>query len=123
MQFLSALTDPSLPFIRYALIAGALSSISFGIMGTWVVINRISYLAGAIAHSVLAGIGVCLYLKSKYNLPFLDPLLGALVTGILAAVIIGFVSIKFKEREDTIIGAIWATGMAVGLIFIAKTPG
>ncbi len=123
MQFFAALTNPSLPFIRYALIAGILASISFGIMGTWIVVKRISYLAGAIAHSVLAGIGISLYIKSKYHLSSLDPLLGALVSGILAAVIIGVVSIKLKEREDTVIGAIWATGMAVGLLFIAKTPG
>ncbi len=122
-QFFTALVDPSLPFIRYAFIAGILSSISFGIIGTWVVIKRISYLAGAIAHSVLAGIGITLFLKSKYNLPYLNPLFGALITGIIAAVIIGVVSLKLKEREDTVIGAIWATGMAVGLLFIARTPG
>jgi len=122
-QFFSALVDPSLPFIRYAFLAGILSSISFGIIGTWVVIKRISYLAGAIAHSVLAGIGITLFLKSKYNLPYMNPLFGALITGIIAALIIGMVSLKLKEREDTVIGAIWAAGMAVGLLFIAKTPG
>ncbi len=113
----------SLPFIKYAFIAGILASISFGVIGTWIVIRRISYLTGAIAHSVLAGIGISLFLRSRYNLPGLNPLFGALAAGIIAAVIIGIVSIKTKEREDTIIGAIWATGMAVGLIFIAKTPG
>ncbi len=123
IQFFNALFDPALPFIRYAFIAGVLSSISFGVIGTWIVIKRISYLTGAIAHSVLAGIGISLFLKSKYHLPYLDPLLGALAAGIAAAVIIGVVSIKIKEREDTIIGAIWATGMATGLLFIAKTPG
>ncbi len=113
----------SLPFIKYAFIAGLLASISFGVIGTWIVIRRISYLTGAIAHSVLAGIGVSLFLRSRYNLPNLNPLFGALAAGILAAVIIGIVSIKTKEREDTIIGAIWAIGMSVGLLFIAKTPG
>ncbi len=113
----------SLPFIRYAFIAGILASISFGVIGTWIVIRRISYLTGAIAHSVLAGIGISLFLKSRYNLPNLNPLAGALAAGIIAAVIIGIVSIKTKEREDTVIGAIWATGMSIGLIFIAKTPG
>ncbi len=113
----------SLPFLKYAFIAGILASISFGVIGTWIVIRRISYLTGAIAHSVLAGIGVSLFLRSRYNLPNLNPLFGALAAGILAAVIIGIVSIKTKEREDTIIGAIWAIGMSVGLLFIAKTPG
>jgi zinc transport system permease protein len=118
-DFFAALFNPAIPFIRYALFAGLLSSIPFGIIGTWVTIKRISYLAGAIAHSVLAGIGMSLYFNAKYNLPWLHPLLGALI----AALIIGFVSIRAKEREDTVIGAIWATGMSLGLLFIAKTPG
>ena len=122
-NFFAALFNPGVPFIRYALFAGLLSSIPFGIIGTWVTIKRISYLAGAIAHSVLAGIGMSLYFSTKYNLLWLHPLLGALISAIIAAFIIGFVSIKAKEREDTVIGAIWATGMSLGLLFIAKTPG
>lgn len=122
-EFFSALFNPAIPFIRYAFIAGLLSSIPFGIIGTWVIIKRISYLAGAIAHSVLAGIGMSLYFSAKYNLQWLHPLLGALFAAIIAALIIGFVSIYAKEREDTIIGAIWAIGMSAGLLFIAKTPG
>ncbi len=122
-EFFSALFNPSIPFIRYAFLAGLLSSIPFGIIGTWVTIKRISYLAGAIAHSVLAGIGMSLYFSIKYDLQWLHPLLGALFAAIIAALIIGFVSIYAKEREDTIIGAIWATGMSLGLLFIAKTPG
>ena len=46
--------------------------------------------------------------------------------GILASIacgIIGLVSIYAKQREDTIIGAVWAVGMAVGILFIFKTPG
>lgn len=122
-EFFSALFNPAIPFIRYAFLAGLLSSIPFGIIGTWVIIKRISYLAGAIAHSVLAGIGMSLYFSAKYNLQWLHPLLGALFVAIIAALIIGFVSIYAKEREDTIIGAIWAIGMSAGLLFIAKTPG
>ena len=122
-DFFAALFNPSIPFIRYALFAGLLSSIPFGIIGTWVTIKRISYLAGAIAHSVLAGIGMSLYFGTKYNLLWLHPLLGALLSAIIAAFIIGFVSIKAKERDETVIGAIWATGMSLGLLFIAKTPG
>jgi len=122
-EFFSALLNPSIPFIRYAFFAGLLSSIPFGIIGTWVTIKRISYLAGAIAHSVLAGIGISLYLSVKYNLTWLHPLMGALAAAIIAALIIGYISIKAKEREDTVIGAIWATGMSLGLLFIAKTPG
>jgi zinc transport system permease protein len=52
-----------------------------------------------------------------------NPLHGAVVSALLAAIIIGIVSIRFHQYEDTIIGALWAIGMAVGILFIYKTPG
>ncbi len=122
-EFIAALTSNQLPFLRYALMVGILASISFGIVGSYVVVRRITYIAGAIAHCVLGGIGAALYFQKTQNLPWLDPLYGALVAALIAAMIIGMVSIHAKQREDTVIGALWAVGMAVGLLFIAKTPG
>ncbi|MBT3276249.1 MAG: iron chelate uptake ABC transporter family permease subunit [Spirochaetales bacterium] len=122
-EFFAVLSNPAVPFIRYALIAGLLSSISFGIIGTYVVVRRISSIAGAIAHSVLAGIGFGLYMQSAHDAQWLTPLLGAIFAAILAALIIALVSMYAKQREDTVIGAIWAIGMAAGLLFIARTPG
>jgi zinc transport system permease protein len=122
-DFYDALVDPEFPFVRYGLIAGLLSSVAFGIVGTYVVTRRISYLAGAIAHSVLAGIGASLYFQKAQGLAWCDPMIGATVAAIGAALAMGLVSLYAREREDTVIGAIWATGMAVGLLFIAKTPG
>ncbi|BCS94453.1 metal ABC transporter permease [Desulfoluna limicola] len=122
-DFFFALLDPSSSFLRLALMAGTLASFSFGIMGTYVVTRRIGYLAGAIAHCVFGGIGAALYLKHRWGLTWLDPIHGALISAIVAAVIIGLVSMKAGEREDSIIGALWAVGMAAGLIFIDLTPG
>ena len=122
-DFFFALLNPDNTFLRLALMAGTLASISFGIMGTYVVTRRIGYLAGAIAHCVFGGIGASLYLKYRWGLTWLDPIHGALVTAILAAIIIGVVSLKAGEREDSIIGALWAVGMASGLIFVDLTPG
>jgi len=87
------------------------------------VARRITYIAGAISHCVLAGIGAGLYLQKKIGLAWFDPMYGAVVAALLAAVIIGLISLYGKQREDTAIGALWAVGMAVGLLFIAKTPG
>lgn len=122
-QFFSALSSPYMPFLRYALIAGILSSVAFGIVGTYVVVRRISYIAGAIAHSVLGGIGIGLYLQSKTGLIWFTPMLGAVIAALLSAMLIGCVSMYGKQREDTVIGAIWAIGMATGLLFLSKTPG
>ncbi|MFP4178781.1 MAG: metal ABC transporter permease [Spirochaetaceae bacterium] len=122
-EFFSALTDPSVPFIRYALIAGILSSASFGIIGSFVVVKRISYIAGAISHAALAGIGGALFFGQVYQYTFISPLYGAIIAALLSALIIAVVSRRSMEREDTVIGTIWAVGMAIGLLFISHTPG
>ncbi len=122
-EFIAALFDPNIPFIRYAFIAGMLASVAFGIIGTYVVTRRISYIAGAISHCVLGGIGLGLYLQLKVGISWCDPMYGALAAALAAAVIIGLVSMYARQREDTVIGALWAIGMALGLLFIAKTPG
>ncbi len=110
-DFFSALCDNA--FMRNALLMGLLASISFGIMGTYVVARRISYIAGAIAHCALAGIGLSFWINS----PWFTPQAGLISSGILSALLIGAVSLWWKQREDTAIGAIWALGMAIGLIF------
>jgi len=123
IEFVCALSDPDNEFLRLALYVAMLASVAFGIMGTFVVSRRISYLAGAISHCVFGGIGAGLYLQKKVGLIWFDPMYGAVAAAILAAVIIGTVSLYAKQREDTVIGALWATGMAIGLLFIDLTPG
>ncbi|MBI9102772.1 MAG: metal ABC transporter permease [Spirochaetales bacterium] len=122
-EFIGALFNPAVPFIRYALLAGLLSSTAFGMVGSFVVVRRISYIAGAVSHAALAGLGASLYLKTVYSITWLSPLAGAALAALLSAWIIGLVNLYASEREDTIIGTIWAVGMAIGLLFIAKTPG
>ena len=123
IDFFHALADPDLAFLRNAFIVGIFASISFGVIGTYVVTKRISYLAGAISHSAFGGIGAALYLNTVLGLSFIQPIHGAIVSALGAAVITGLVSLYAKEREDTVIGAIWAVGMAAGLLFIDLTPG
>lgn len=122
-EFVAALTNPDVPFIRYAFIAGILGSAAFGVVGSYVTVKRVSSMAGAIAHSVLSGIGASLYVQERFGVTWFTPTVGAMAAALLAAVIIGTVSVVAKEREDTIIGAVWAVGMAVGVLFIARTPG
>lgn len=123
IEFLTALSDPDLSFLRYALLLGLLGSIPLGAVGTFVVARRISYLASAIAHSVLGGVGASLYASGVLGWDWFHPLVGALVAALLASGLIGWVSMRAREREDAAIGAIWVTGMAIGLLFIARTPG
>jgi zinc transport system permease protein len=92
-------------------------------VGTYVVSRRITAIAGSIAHCVLGGLGIARWLQTVHHLDWLHPLYGAVVAALLAAVLIGWVSIRAKRHEDTVISAIWAIGMAIGILFIFKTPG
>jgi zinc transport system permease protein len=123
ISFLEALFNPSMPFVRNALLAGLLSSVLFGVLGTIVTVKRIAGLAGAISHAVLGGIGMALYFSTTGKIPGLSPMTGAIMFAVIAAVTIGVVSMRAKQREDTVINAIWAIGMSIGVLFMAKTPG
>lgn len=122
-DFLNILTSPEVPFIRMALLAGIIGSIPFGFIGSFVVVKKMSSVAGAISHSVLGGIGAALYFNAVLGLSFISPMGGALIFALLASLIISLVMLHGKERLDTVIGAVWAVGMSAGLLFMAKTPG
>jgi zinc transport system permease protein len=120
-EFISAVADHA--FLRNALFAGLLASVACGMIGTFVVTRRISLIAGSLAHSVLGGMGAAYYLRVVYHWDWLHPLYGAIAAAILAALIVSAVRIRGAEREDTVISALWAIGMAVGIVFIFRTPG
>ena len=121
IEFLSAVQSNI--FIRNALITGLLVSVACGLVGSYVVTRRITFIAGSIAHFILGGMGLVKYFNVVHGWTIISPFHGALISSLLAASIIGFVSIRYKEREDTVIGALWAVGMAVGILFISQTPG
>jgi zinc transport system permease protein len=122
-HFVNLLFSADFPFLRNALFAGILSSVLFGTLGAVVTVRHIASLAGAVSHAVLGGIGLALYLSATGIMPGLPPIAGALVFAVLAALVIGLVSLRAKQPEDTAIQAIWAIGMSLGVLFMAKTPG
>jgi len=103
-------------FMRNALMAGVLVSIACGIIGTLVVVNRIVFISGGIAHAAYGGIGL------GYFWGF-NPVLGAIAFALVSALGMGWVARKTRQRADTIIGVMWAIGMAIGIIAIDLTQG
>ena len=103
-------------FMRNALYAGLLASLACGIIGTYVVVKRIASISGGIAHTSFGGIGLGYYLG-------ISPVLGAVFFTLASALTMGMVTRRTKIPEDTVIGVLWALGMALGIIFIALTPG
>jgi zinc transport system permease protein len=103
-------------FFQHALAAGVLMSVACGIIGAYVVVKRIALISGGISHSAFGGIGL------GYLLGF-DPILGALVFSLASALGIGVASRVAGEYEDTLIATMWATGMALGILFVSLAPG
>lgn len=114
MDFITAISHYS--FLQTALLAGLLASLGCGVMGSYVVVKRIGYMAGGISHSVLGGMGAALFFG-------FSPTLGALLAAIAAALTIGWIKLRWRAQEDTLIGALWAIGMSIGVLFISRTPG
>jgi len=103
-------------FMQNALLAGLLASVICGVMGTMVVVNRIVFLSGGIAHAAFGGIGLAFFCGWPY-------LAGTIGFSIVAALVMAVITLKAKHRADTIIGVIWAIGMAVGIVLLDLTPG
>ena len=103
-------------FFRNALLAGLLASIACGIIGSYVVVKRMVALSGGISHAAFGGIGL------GYFLGF-DPILGAVGFALAVSTGIGILREKAVQNLDTLIGAVWAAGMALGILFISLTPG
>jgi zinc transport system permease protein len=110
-------------FLQQALLAGVIASVACGVVGSYVVVRRITYLAGGVAHCTLGGIGAAEYLRQMHGMTWLHPLYGAAVAAVGAALLIGWVNLRARQREDTVISALWAVGMAIGLLFLARTEG
>jgi zinc transport system permease protein len=113
MEFVDAL---QFGFLRNALLAGILVSIACGIIGTFVVINRMVFISGGIAHAAYGGIGL------GYFFGF-NPVLGAVLFSMVSALVMGSVQRATHQRPDTMIGVLWALGMACGILLIDLTPG
>jgi zinc transport system permease protein len=103
-------------FMRNAVVAGLLASLVCGVIGTLVVVNRIVFISGGIAHAAYGGIGLAFFM----GWPFLPTTIAfsVAISWVMAAVTLGN-----RHRADTVIGVIWAVGMAIGIILMDLTPG
>ena len=103
-------------FFTNALLAALLSSVSCGIIGTYIVSRRMVFIGGGITHASFGGIGIAYYLG-------MNPIVGAAVFAVLSALGINYFSQNGNIRQDSSIAIWWSLGMAIGIVFIAITPG
>lgn len=103
-------------FIQNAFAAAILANIACGIIGVYVVVKKIVFISGGIAHASFGGVGLGYYLG-------INPMFGVLPFSLVSALVMGTVSKKSKIPEDSAIGILWSLGMALGIIFVYLTPG
>jgi len=103
-------------FMQNALMAGLLAAVACGIVGVYVVVKKVVFISGGIAHASFGGIGLGYLLG-------INPVLGAMFFTVASALGIGLVTRRTRLPEDTAIGILWAMGMALGIIFIGLAPG
>ncbi len=103
-------------FFVNALLAGFLASIVCGVIGSYIVVRQMVSVSGGIAHASFGGVGIGYWLG-------IDPLLGAFCFSGIVALVTGWLMVHARQQFDTLVGAVWAGGMAIGIVFISITPG
>ncbi|ABJ62058.1 metal ABC transporter permease [Leuconostoc mesenteroides] len=99
-------------FLQTALVTSILVGIMSGIIGSFIILRGMSLMGDAISHAVLPGVAVAYMLG-------INLLLGASAFGILAALLIGVVTMKSKLKNDTAIGIVFSAFFALGFILIS----
>ncbi len=106
----------SYDFIRQAVYAALLASVLCGVIGTFVVVKRLVFISGGVSHAAFGGLGVCYYLG-------VEPLIGAAVVAIVSALLVAVGGRRWIRSQDAVIGILWSVGMAIGVVFVALSPG
>lgn len=103
-------------FFRNALAGIVLLSVSSAIIGTYIVSRRLVAISGGITHACFGGLGLGYFLG-------INPVVTAAIFATGAGLGVEWMAGGRKVREDSAIAAVWATGMALGVIFVFLTPG
>ena len=103
-------------FLQNSIMAAILASVACGVIGTYIMEKKLVMMSGGIAHTAFGGIGLGYFLK-------VEPIWTALGVSMLAAVAVAAVKRRAMTDTDLLIGMFWSLGMALGVVFIAMTPG
>jgi zinc transport system permease protein len=106
----------SYEFMRNALLAGLAAAVLCGIIGIYVILNKIVFISDGIAHAAFGGIGLGYFLGY-------DPLAFGIGSAVLTAIGVGLISSRARVSEDTAIGVFMATGMALGIMLLTLSKG
>lgn len=103
-------------FLQNAVLGALLASLACGILGPMIIEKKLLMMSGGIAHTAFGGIGLGYFLR-------VEPLYTALGFSLFSALAIAQIQRRSTIMPDVLIGMFWPLGMALGILFIAFTPG
>ncbi|MCE5315251.1 MAG: metal ABC transporter permease [Armatimonadota bacterium] len=101
-------------FMQRAMVAGVLIGALCAVIGVYVILRGMAFMGSGIAHTSLGGVAIGILLG-------VNPIWSAVVFSILAGWGIAAVTRRGQIKEDTAIGIIFASGMAMGILIIGLT--
>lgn len=104
-------------FIKNAILAVIVISPIFGLLGTMIVNNKMSFFSDALGHSALTGVAIgALIGISNYSISMI-------AFAVVFALLLNYVKQKGTTSADTIISVFSSTAIAIGLVILSKTGG
>lgn len=103
------------PFMVKAIVVSAVVGVTCALLSCFLILKAWSLLGDAISHAVLPGVVLAYIIGIPYSI-------GALVFALLAVVMIGTIKRNTKIKEDAVMGIVFTTFFAFGLILISRTP-
>ncbi|MCX6780573.1 MAG: metal ABC transporter permease [Candidatus Magasanikbacteria bacterium] len=116
MNTMNMLEVIQLPFFQRALIVGVLMGVTAALLGVFVVVRRMSFFTDAVAHASLTGVALALLVG-------INPIFGALAISIFVGLLVARLQQTGKQEVDTIIGVLFSTTLAAGVLLISLMKG
>ncbi len=105
-----------LEFMQRAFIAGLVLAPLLAVLGSFVTLRKMSFFADGIAHASLLGVAISI-------IAGIAPFGGALIIGIIFGILIFLLERYTSVTSDAVIGIIFTTGLALGIVLISLQPG
>lgn len=103
-------------YLQNAMMAAILVGIICGVIGCFIIMRGMALMGDAISHAVLPGVVIAYMLGASF-------FIGAVITGVLTALAIGYISQNSKIKEDSAIGIMFTAMFALGVVMITGLRG
>jgi zinc/manganese transport system permease protein len=104
-----------LPLFRDSLLAGAILGLVGGLIGTFVMMRDLAFAVHGIAELSFAGAAFALLVGA-------DVIFGSLAGSVLAALLLGVMGVRAREK-NSVIGVIMPFGLGLGILFLSLYQG